>query len=70
MKKVEFSALIAESIEALRLKLKEARRELLKLRMGVKTGQEKDTSRYSDQKKYIARVLTAIRSKEISEIIV
>ena len=70
MKVVDFSALISESLESLQKKLKEARRELLKLRMGVKTGQEKNTSKYVSQKKLIARILTAIRSKEISELVV
>ncbi len=70
MKIVEYSALVTESLDALQKKLKEARRELLRLRMGVKTGQEKNTSKYSSQKKFIAQILTAIRSKEISELIV
>ena len=70
MKVVDFSVLVSESIDSLQKKLKEARRELLRLRMGVKTGQEKNTSKYSSQKKLIARLLTAIRSKEISELVV
>ncbi len=70
MKVVDFSVLVSESLDSLRKKLKEARRELLRLRMGVKTGQEKNTSKYSSQKKLIAQILTAIRSKEISELVV
>lgn len=67
MKKIEFSTLVSESMESLSRRLREARRELLKLRMGVKIGQEKNTSKYSSQKKYIARILTAMSLKEISE---
>lgn len=70
MKVVEFSALISESFDSLQKKLKEARRDLLKLRMGVKTGQEKNTSKYTSQKKLIAQILTAMRSKELSELVV
>ncbi len=70
MKIVDFSALVSESFESLQKKLKEARRELLRLRMGVKTGQEKNTSKYSAQKKLIAQVLTAMKSKELSELVV
>ena len=70
MKVVEFSALISESFDSLQKKLKEARRDLLKLRMGVKTDQEKNTSKYTSQKKLIAQILTAMRSKELSELVV
>jgi len=70
MKVVDFSVLVSESLDSLQKKLKEARRELLKLRMGVKMGQEKNTSKYASQKKLIAQILTAMRSKEISELVV
>lgn len=70
MKVVDFSALVSESFDSLQKKLKEARRELLRLRMGVKMGQEKDTSKYVSQKKLIAQILTAMRSKELSELVV
>ena len=70
MKVVDFSALVSEPFDSLQKKLKEARRELLRLRMGVKTGQEKNTSKYVSQKKLVAQILTAMRSKEISELVV
>lgn len=70
MKIVKYSLLITESLGGLQKKLKEARRELLRLRMGVKIGQEKNTAKYAAQRKFIAQLLTAIRSKEISELTV
>lgn len=65
----DFTSLLALSLDGLRDELSSARRDLVRGRMGVKTGQEKNTSNYVDQKKYVARILTAMREKEISEIV-
>lgn len=63
----DFAALLALSISDLEKELKSARREFVKIKMGVRTGQEKNTSKYGVYKKYIAQILTAKREKEISE---
>lgn len=67
MKIKDFTELVSISLEELAKLLQEARRELVKIQMGVKTGQEKNTSKYPAQRKYVAQILTAMRSKEISE---
>jgi ribosomal protein L29 len=70
MKKEEFSALVSLSVKDLNVRLKAALADLLKIRMSVKTGQEKNTAKCSFQKKYVAQLRTAIRLKEISEVVV
>ncbi|MEI7511665.1 MAG: 50S ribosomal protein L29 [Candidatus Peregrinibacteria bacterium] len=66
MKIESFSQLLALSIRDLEKKLDEARRELVKIRMGIAVGQQKDTSKYPKQRKLIAQLLTALHSKKLS----
>lgn len=51
------------------LALQEAREELLKRKITVKTRHEKDSSTVLKQKRYIARLLTALKQIEIEEMI-
>lgn len=51
------------------LALGEAREELLKRKMTVKTRHEKDSSAVGKQKRYIARLLTVLKEIEIEELI-
>lgn len=51
------------------LALSEARQELLKRKITVKTKHEKDSSGVNKQKRYIARLLTALKQIEIEEMI-
>ncbi len=66
MKTDIFLQLLALSLGDLEKKLDDARRSLVKIRMGIAVGQQKDTSKYPKQKKYIAQILTAIQSKKLS----
>ena len=47
--------------------LQEARNEMLKKRMTIKTKHEKDTSLVKKQKKYIAQLNTALKEVELEE---
>ena len=51
------------------LALQEARQELLKRKITVKTKHEKDSSGVLKQKRYIARLLTALKQVEIEQMI-
>lgn len=51
------------------LALHEAREELLKRKITVKTKHEKDSSGVLKLKRYIARLLTALRQVEIEDMI-
>ena len=53
----------------LQQELKNANTELLKLRMGIKTKNVKDTSLYLKQRRYIAQVKTIIADLQIEEVI-
>jgi len=64
----DFKKLLEAKVEDLKKSLKEAQRTLFKMRMGVATGQQKDTSKVQKQRKLIAQIFTAIQQKEISEI--
>lgn len=48
--------------------LQKARKELLRIRVGVKTKNVKDSSLVDKQKAYIARLLTVIRELQLEEI--
>ena len=48
--------------------LEKARKELLRIRVGVKTKNVKDSSLVGKQKDYIARMLTTLREIELEEI--
>lgn len=47
--------------------LEKARKELLRIRVGVKTKNIKDSSLVGKQKDYIARLLTTLRELELEE---
>ena len=49
--------------------LKKAREEMMKKRITVKTKHDKDTSGVNKQKKYIARLMTAIKEVEMEEMV-
>lgn len=49
--------------------LDEAREMLMKKRITVKTKHEKDTSAVIKQKKYIARIMTALKELELEEMV-
>ncbi len=49
--------------------LQEARNEMLKKRMTIKTKHEKDTSLVKKQKKYIAQLNTALKEVELEEMV-
>lgn len=68
MKKEDFSQLATLSFEDLSKRLQEARKEFVKLQMGVRTQQEKNTAKYASKRRHVAQVLTAIRNKEISDV--
>jgi len=61
-----FQKLQQSSIEDLRSKLNSARRDLCGLRLSVATSQVKDSSQYKKLRQDIARIMTAIRTKELS----
>lgn len=63
MKAKEIKELSAEDLKA---KLKESRAELFNLRFQMATGQLENTARAGEVKKDIARILTEMRSREIS----
>ena len=49
--------------------LKNARKEMLKVRMGVKTKSLKDSSSATKQKKYVAQVKTILKELEMEEMV-
>ena len=59
----------SSTLKELLEELKNARRELLKIRIGVKTKIIKDISLVKKHKKYIASIKTIIREIEFEEII-
>ena len=61
-----FQKLQQSSVEDLRSKLDSARRDLCGLRITVATSQVKDSSQYKKLRRHIARIMTAIRTKEVS----
>lgn len=63
MKAVEIRALSADDLQS---KLKEARAELFNLRFQMATGQLDNTARVKEVKKYIARIQTEMRAREMS----
>lgn len=65
----DFKKILSANIVDLKKSLHEARRTLFKMRMGVAIGQQKDVSQIRKQRRGIAQMLTAIKQKEISELI-
>ena len=61
-----FQKLQQLSVESLCNRLESARRDLFGLRVNATTSQVKDSSQYKKLRKDIARIMTAIRSKEQS----
>jgi large subunit ribosomal protein L29 len=61
-----FQKLQQLSVESLRNRLESARRDLFGLRVNATTSQVKDSSQYKKLRKDIARIMTAMRSKEQS----
>lgn len=61
-----FQKLQQLSIEDLRGKLEGTRRDLFGLRLNAATSQVKDCSQYKKLRRHIARIMTAMRSKEES----
>jgi len=55
------------SIEELKVKLADARQELMNLRFQVVTGQLTDTSRLKQSRRIIARFETLLRERELAE---
>lgn len=64
MKQISFFQKLQQlSVEDLRIKLEGTRRDLFGLRLNAATSQVKDHSQYKKLRKYIARIMTAIRVK-------
>jgi len=55
------------SIDELKAKLTDARQELMNLRFQVVTGQLTDTSRLKVTRRLIARYMSVLRERELSE---
>jgi large subunit ribosomal protein L29 len=55
------------SIEELKAKLADTRQELMNLRFQVVTGQLTDTSRLKVTRRLIARYMSVLRERELSE---
>ena len=49
--------------------LKNARNEMVRVRIGVKTKSLKDSSLANKQKKYVARIKTALRELDMEEMV-
>jgi len=49
--------------------LEESREALMKKRITVKTKHEKDTSAVSKQKRYVARLMTALKELDLEEMV-
>ena len=63
MKAAEIRELSAEDLQ---VKLKEAKAELFNLRFQMATSQLDNTARVKQVKKYIARIMTEMRARELS----
>lgn len=55
------------STEELKAKLADARQELMNLRFQIVTGQLTDTSRLNQTRRLIARYMTILRERELSQ---
>ncbi|MEW6180769.1 MAG: 50S ribosomal protein L29 [Chloroflexota bacterium] len=55
------------STEELKAKLSDARQELMNLRFQMVTGQLTDTSRLKQTRRLIARYMTILRERELSQ---
>ena len=55
------------SVEELKAKLTDSRQELMNLRFQVVTGQLTDTSRLKVTRRLIARYMSVLRERELSE---
>jgi large subunit ribosomal protein L29 len=55
------------SIDELKLKLADSRQELMNLRFQVVTGQLTDTSRLKVTRRLIARYMSVLRERELSQ---
>lgn len=55
------------STEELKAKLADARQELMNLRFQIVTGQLTDTSRLKQTRRVIARYMTILRERELSQ---
>ncbi|HAD07089.1 MAG: 50S ribosomal protein L29 [Bellilinea sp.] len=55
------------STEELKAKLADARQELMNLRFQIVTGQLTDTSRLKQTRRLIARYMTILRERELSQ---
>ena len=55
------------SIDELKIKLADTRQELMNLRFQVVTGQLTDTSRLKVTRRLIARYMSVLRERELSE---
>lgn len=59
----------SSTLKELFQELKNSNTELLKLRMGIKTKNVKDTSLYLKQRRYIAQLKTVISDLKVEEMI-
>jgi len=66
----EKESLVSLSWEDLSSRLKVARRNVARLRMELMVGQLKNTSQYLLAKKDVARVMTAMAAKSLSEVVI
>lgn len=66
----EKESLVSLSWEDLSSRLKVARRNVARLRMELMIGQLKNTSQYLLAKKDVARVMTAMAAKSLSEVVI
>lgn len=55
------------SVDELKVKLADARQELMNLRFQIVTGQLTDTSRLKQSRRVIARFETLLRERELAE---
>lgn len=49
--------------------LETARQELLKVRIGIRSGHEKNTSKSVNTRRYVAHIKTALKELELEEIV-
>lgn len=70
VKKTQMTEFVSLSSEEIVKKLAVARREVATMRMELRMGQLKDTAKYSSAKKMVARLMTALSAKKLSEIII
>lgn len=59
----------SSTLKELLNELKNARQELVKVNMRVRTNNTKDSSQLSRQKRYIAQIKTLIRELELEEMV-